>query len=111
MDWGEFFGRRLAVALTRAKRLIIPISKIRAATGFFQNIDRPWWWELVRNADGVASVRLEDDGLACEPQVVGGSVKSVIFGFQNHREEHAVPFRVFAFLTEDRDVRHAGPPF
>jgi hypothetical protein len=106
MDWGECWkalnGR---VDARQTTRLTIRICQIRAATGSFQNIDRPWW-EPASNADELATVPLVDYGPASEPHGVGGSVKSITFRLRQQRG-HAVPFRIF---TEDRDARHAVPP-
>jgi hypothetical protein len=61
---------------------------------------------MVCNVDELASVPLVNYGLAGEAHVVGGSAKSVACRFREQRG-HAVPF---CLVTEERDVRHAGPP-
>ena len=81
-NWDKWWREvRRRVDARKNKTVTLTIEEIRqGANCGQQNIDRPWWWEMVCDAKTPSgNERLSDYGLACQALVEKGAVFAVTF--------------------------------
>jgi hypothetical protein len=62
-----------------AGQLKLSTGEIQEATGSENNLDQPWWWQMICNHTMISSVPPSRFGIHCKPHIKNNRVVSVTF--------------------------------